>query len=157
MPDTKAKDGDLARLTDFLRDRDAPCPLCGYNLRDLTGDVCPECDHKLELTIGAARVRFGWFLATITPSLFSGVGGVLLLLMFLVVSISSARPINAPPMLYLLCLLGVASGLLAVALIAKRHRFILLPVRVQRNWAIAAWSIHGLPFMALVLLLIATS
>ncbi len=71
MADTK--EGDTVRLVEFLQDRDAPCPLCGYNLRNLTGDVCPECGQKLLLTVGVHHMRFGWFLATVTPSLFSGI------------------------------------------------------------------------------------
>ncbi len=38
---------DAALLVAFLTDRDLPCPRCGYNLRGLTGDVCPECGNAL--------------------------------------------------------------------------------------------------------------
>ena len=30
-------------LRSFLADRDQPCPSCGYNLRGLTTNHCPEC------------------------------------------------------------------------------------------------------------------
>ena len=35
------KEGDTGRLVEFLQDRDTPCPLCGYNVRNLTDNVCP--------------------------------------------------------------------------------------------------------------------
>ncbi|MEM9374141.1 MAG: hypothetical protein AAGA55_10905 [Planctomycetota bacterium] len=38
---------ELAAL--YLRGRDVPCPGCGYNLRDGTSAVCPECTHHFTL------------------------------------------------------------------------------------------------------------
>lgn len=42
-------------VSTFLADRSVPCPSCKYDLRNLTGDVCPECGIKLRLTVGAAE------------------------------------------------------------------------------------------------------
>lgn len=39
-------------VADFLRGRSAPCPKCGYDLRDLTTDTCPECGARLLLRLG---------------------------------------------------------------------------------------------------------
>ncbi len=50
MPDlqpTPATPDELAAI--FLRARDVPCPACGYNRRDGTTAVCPECDRFLKL------------------------------------------------------------------------------------------------------------
>lgn len=44
-----------AALRTFLERRDAPCPNCGYNLRGLTAEACPECKHALRLQF--ARVE----------------------------------------------------------------------------------------------------
>ncbi len=38
---------EIDRLAGYLKGRDAPCPGCGYNLRDLIGDRCPECGETL--------------------------------------------------------------------------------------------------------------
>jgi hypothetical protein len=38
-------------LIDWLRDRDVFCPLCNYNVRNLTSPRCPECGNKLRITI----------------------------------------------------------------------------------------------------------
>ncbi|MEO0482960.1 MAG: hypothetical protein AAF138_05010 [Planctomycetota bacterium] len=36
-------------LRTYLKDRDAPCPRCGYNLRDLQRTSCPECGLPLRI------------------------------------------------------------------------------------------------------------
>ncbi|MHC4414571.1 MAG: hypothetical protein ACYS0G_04740 [Planctomycetota bacterium] len=153
MADTK--EGDTGRLVEFLQDRDAPCPLCSYNLRDLTDDVCPECRQKLRLTVGVHHVRFGWFLATVTPSLFSGIAAVLMLILILAALVTGAGPF--PPAIDALELFGFASGVAALVLIVRRHRFIQLRPRVQRTWAMVAWGIHGTLFLGLVLLVFVTA
>ena len=46
-----------ARLLDFVRDRDVFCPGCGYNVRNLTSDRCPECGEQLQLGLQLAEPR----------------------------------------------------------------------------------------------------
>jgi hypothetical protein len=36
-------------LRRYLADHDVPCPACGYNLRGLEGEVCPECGDVVAL------------------------------------------------------------------------------------------------------------
>ena len=43
----------LLRL--YLARRDVRCPLCGYNLRNLTSARCPECGEIIELRVGLAK------------------------------------------------------------------------------------------------------
>ncbi len=150
---TDTKEGDTGRLVEFLQDRDTPCPLCGYNLRNLTDDVCPECSQNLCLTIGVHNVRFGWFLATVTPSLFSGIAAVLILIFILAALVTGAG--LAPPVILILALFGFASGVVALVLIIRRHRFIQLRPRVQRIWAIMAFGIHATLLLGLFLLVLA--
>ena len=126
MADTQ--EGDAGRLVEFLQDRDEPCPLCDYNLRNLTGDDCPECGRKLRLTVGPLHGRFGWFLATVTPSLFSGIAAVLTLVLILVALATGAGPL--PPVVFVLNFFGFASGALAAVLIVRRHQFVMLPAQV---------------------------
>lgn len=38
-------------LIEFLRDRDVACPLCGYNLRELFSERCPECGRGVRLNV----------------------------------------------------------------------------------------------------------
>ena len=152
---TDTKEGDTGRLVEFLQDRDAPCPRCGYNLRNLTDDDCPECGQKLRLTVGGHHVRFGWFLATVTPSLFSGIAAVLMLILILAALVTGAGPL--PPVIFVLDLFGFASGVVALVLIVRRHQFVQLRPQVQRTWAMVAWAIHGTPFLGLVVLVFVTA
>lgn len=50
-------------LRAFLATHDAPCPLCGYNLRGVVLSSCPECDSPIALGVGPGRVRQGIWLA----------------------------------------------------------------------------------------------
>jgi len=38
-------------VTAYLARRDVQCPRCAYNLRGVGEPLCPECGHKIELTI----------------------------------------------------------------------------------------------------------
>jgi hypothetical protein len=49
------RDDDLLRR--FLFGRDVHCPGCTYNLRDLTGDRCPECGQEIVLQLRLAEPR----------------------------------------------------------------------------------------------------
>jgi hypothetical protein len=149
------KEGDTGQLIEFLRDRDAPCPVCGYNLRNLTGDVCPECQETLRLTIGLRHGRFGWLLAAVTPGLFSGIAAVLMLILILAVVLTGGGPV--PPVIFPLGLVGLVSGVVALRLIVRRHRFVELQPQAQRKWALLVWAIHGAPFLGLLLLAIVTA
>lgn len=136
-------------LLEFLREHDASCPVCGYNLKALTRPVCPECGQELVLTVGAARLRLGWLMAAVAPGFFSGIAAIFLLV-----------PVVVPPMFnhqrWSLTLIGTdlfgwSSGIFAIILAAKRHRFLALPRSTQRWCALGIWLIHvaalGLVFL----------
>lgn len=52
-------------LREFLAERDAPCPMCDYNLRALTDDRCPECGSEVEVKVGLTEPRLTGFIAGI--------------------------------------------------------------------------------------------
>ena len=60
-------------LVNYLAQQDIPCPGCGYNLRGLTGEHCPECGQALVLRVGLAEPRAGRFVAALI-SLATGLG-----------------------------------------------------------------------------------
>jgi hypothetical protein len=127
-------------LLDFLREYDAPCPVCGYNLHALTRPICPECGQELVLTVGTARLRLGWLLAALAPGFFSGIAAV-----FVLVPILGRLFLGDgkwSPGLNVLDLFGWSSGIFAIILAAKRHRFLAQPRSRQRWWALGIWFVH---------------
>lgn len=85
-----------ATLAHYLADRDEACPSCGYNLRGLASDRCPECMTELVLRVAMAEPRLGLFLSTVVAwSL--GAGFSALLLVYLVV-VMVMTPRSLPPM-----------------------------------------------------------
>jgi hypothetical protein len=127
-------------LLEFLREYDAACPVCGYNLRALTRPVCPECGQELVLAVGAARLRLGWLMAAVAPGFFSGIAAVFVLVpIVLRLAIGDGK---MSPMLNAMDLFGWCSGVLAIGLAAKRHRFLALPRAGQRWWALGIWLVH---------------
>lgn len=81
MPEEKPQQ-DLLRV--FLAEQDISCPQCGYNLRTLTGDTCPECGERLALGVHLVEPKQG---APITGliglSAGAGFNGLLLLYAFI--------------------------------------------------------------------------
>ena len=107
-------------LLDFLREHDAACPVCGYNLRALTRPICPECGNELVLTVGAARLRLGWLLAAVAPGFFSGIAAFFVLVMIVIhlVMLGSTWKIIA-----IVDVFGWCSALFTFMLLRKRSRF----------------------------------
>lgn len=139
---------DVALLLEYLRGRDAPCPRCGYNLRDLQLPRCPECREELSLAVGFRKARFGWFLATVTPGLFSGMCAAFLLVPMVMIPQTGGGPPPWP--VFVADAFGWTSGLAALVLIAARHAFIKQPDERQRAWAIVIWAIHVAVFLVLL-------
>ena len=142
------KEGDTGRLADFLQDRDTPCPLCGYNLRNLTDNVCPECRHELRLTVGVTTPRFLWFLLAMTPCTFAGIAVALTVIPVILEGLAGAGPPTA--ILVTLVLLGLVSALGGLMLVRHRFAFLRREPRRQRRRAVAVWMIHGLALLAWV-------
>ena len=139
-------------LLEFLRERDVPCPLCGYNLRNLTRPQCPECRKELVLAVGLKKPRFGWFLVTVTPGLFAGIAAALLLMPIIIVPLLGGG--LAPWRFVAVDAFGWLSGLAALVLLKYRFAFLSQPQPKQRMWAAVAWGIHLLAFAVLIMLAI---
>ena len=77
-------EGELLRR--FLGGREVACPGCGYNLRDLTGDRCPECGQAIVLQLQLAEPRQGALLTgLIGLSAGAGLNGLLLVYLAIMV------------------------------------------------------------------------
>lgn len=128
-------------LLAFLRGRDAECPACKYNLRDLTSPVCPECGAALVLGVRQADpFLLSWVIATVSASLAGGVG---VLLAGMCISQWRIPPDILEFPLGLAFLGSIAAAPLAVLLVIFRRFFLTRPRRLQwiATIAIAAMSI----------------
>jgi hypothetical protein len=120
QPDRDTQAGSL--LKQYLAERDVSCPVCGYNLRGLDSQHCPECGMRLEVRIGASDLRLGAWLAVLL-SVGLPCGFFLILLAVLVVlslyyeewpPAAFIFPLAAAATIYALCVWGV---------LARRRRF----------------------------------
>lgn len=138
-------------LREFVSTRDAPCPVCGYNLRGLLGTRCPECGRRLMLAVGTTEPRLGSFITGMV-GLSSGLGFSALLLMYIVFQRFIARTGFSPSGLEVsLLLAGVAIGGGGLALWVKmRRRLGRASGPVRWGAAAAAWMV-GLTFPVLFL------
>lgn len=72
-----AGDRQAELLRAFLAERDVACPGCGYNLRGLTGDACPECHETIHLGVVPGDTAWGTLVGTIVAlSIAAGMAGV---------------------------------------------------------------------------------
>jgi hypothetical protein len=136
-------------LLDFLREHDAACPVCGYNVRALTRPVCPECKQELTLTVGAAgvaggggRLRIGWLFAAVAPGFFSGIAAIFMLVPIVGRAVFGDGVLMVMPIA--MDVFGWCSGIFAIILASKRtrSRFLALPHARQRWFALIMWLIH---------------
>jgi hypothetical protein len=74
-------------LRSFLAGRDVLCPKCQYNLRDLTGDRCPECGDRLILRVNLVEPKLAAPIAGVVGLAFgAGLNSLLLLYVLLAVA-----------------------------------------------------------------------
>jgi hypothetical protein len=125
-------------LREFLQQNDAPCPICGYNLRLLTGNVCPECGQPFKLQVGAVHVRFGLFLLFLTPMLMLAGFGLLLAVVFLI----AGPPRRAEWGPWAIMLGGLAEGPAVILVYRHRRAFQKQSVFAQSALVFLAWSAH---------------
>ena len=78
-------------LREFLDARDVPCPACGYNLRALRAETCPECGQALELRVNLVEPRMRLWIAGMV-ALAAGAGFSTLLTLFAVFGPKGSAP-----------------------------------------------------------------
>jgi hypothetical protein len=135
-------DDETRMLLEFVHNRDAACPACGYNLRNLTRPVCPECRQALMLTVGLRKPpESAFLLLTLAPGIFSGMCLALIVGTILIIPGAAPRGSIPPPAILMLAF-GALSGLSAAALFLLRHRFVRLGRDVQIWCALVTWAVH---------------
>ena len=131
-------------LRSFLHERDALCPVCGYNLRNLTSGTCPECGQRVALRVGAPHLRLGVFAWALAPLLMmAGIGCFVLL-----VVIMEGPPPGATWGLWGLFVLAAVDLPLAGVLYRNRVSFFRLSPTRQVQAAAAIWLLHLILMLA---------
>lgn len=140
-----------ALLVAFLRDRAYPCPRCGYDLRNITSAVCPECAEPLILKVGTPRARFGWLILAMAPGCFSGVMAVFVFF-FLGLNLwfgnTPGRGIPYP--VFGADAFGFLSAASVVVMYRHRHRIMSWRPRRQATFAAYIWGAHIAAFVLFV-------
>jgi hypothetical protein len=147
-------------MTEFLADRDTPCPGCTYNLRGLTGSVCPECSQPLELSITLSEGRVGQLIAAVVgPAMGAGSAAALLATIVVIVTLQSkswprgdeAKLLIWTPGAILLCL-----GVPAIMLARRTGRvwFRQRSTGTRRWIVVLAWVLPVLCFLGFVRMLL---
>ena len=132
-------------LLAFLRDHDAPCPICGYNLRGVTLSVCPECECPIELGVSSSSSYLGaWLLALLAfamPLSFDLIVGTMMLIGVIMSAGENAEGVFLLVSLVTLTLVSV--GMLWV-LVARKRDWLRMPRR--RQWRMA-WALFAAVFV----------
>ncbi len=74
-------------LREFLSQRDAPCPGCGYNLRGLREPRCPECNQHLRVSVALVEPSLGLWLVAVLGLGAVGAGALFMLLGVVILSV----------------------------------------------------------------------
>ncbi|GAB4385674.1 MAG: hypothetical protein Kow0022_12510 [Phycisphaerales bacterium] len=125
-------------LEQYLADRDIPCPGCGYNLRGLTGDHCPECGERLELRLGLADARLSQFIGGLI-GLAAGLGFHGLFLIW-VGYVAAVQTFTMWAALLPLVVGVIGSSASIFAWVGLRGRMRRLPVGRQRLLVFVCWA-----------------
>ncbi len=121
-------------LSQFLAQRDVPCPTCAYNLRDLQSAVCPECGETLRLQVGAVTPRIGLLGLLISP---------LLMLMGIALLMTVATVLYGPPPgwgFYLLELTALADVVGCIVIYRRRSYFLRQERGTQVALVVVTWA-----------------
>ncbi len=127
-----------ALLKSFLHERDALCPVCSYNLRNLTSGTCPECGQRVALRVGTPDLRLGVFVWALAPMLMVAGTGCFLLL----VVIMEGPPPGATFGVWGLFTLAAVDVPLAGVLYRKRVSFFRRSRGRQMQAAALLWVLH---------------
>lgn len=121
----------------WLGHNDAPCPVCGYNLRHLSGNICPECGQQFKLRVGDVDLRFGLLLAFIAPM--TMLCGLSLVLWGVVIATLTSGP--GPWRIGVMMLGGVVAGFATMRSYYRRRWFLDKPNVTQRVLVGLSWLV----------------
>ena len=136
MPEGDRAQQESELLKQLLALREIPCPVCGYNLRGIESDKCPECGAKLDLRVGSSDLKLGlWIAAILGVALPLGFGVIMTLLFSYIVFFERLHGAGEENMLGLLLLLTIVEGVALGLLLRKRKNFWRNTIQYQRTIA----------------------
>ncbi len=142
-------------LCAYLADHDAPCPICGYNLRGVTLGVCPECECPIELGVSSSSSFLGaWLLALLAfamPLSFDLLVGLMMTVGVVMSGGENAEGVFL--MVSLVTLTMVCVGMLWVLVARKRDW---LRMSRRRQWRLA-WTMFAAVFLVHLLVGVGTA
>lgn len=142
-------------LCAYLADHDAPCPICGYNLRGVTLGVCPECECPIELGVSSSSSFLGaWLLALLAfamPLSFDLLVGLMMTVGVVMSGGENAEGVFL--MVSLVTLTMVCVGMLWV-LVARKRDWLRMSRRKQ--WRLA-WTMFAAVFLVHLLVGVGTA
>lgn len=144
-------------LKQLLALREIPCPVCGYNLRGIESDKCPECGAKLDLRVGSSDLKLGLWIAAILGVALPLGFGLIMTLLFSYMSLKEGLPgTRRVVTLFGPCLaLTILEGLALSLLWYKRKRFWRQTAHNQRQ--IAFMCIGASAVLAIVVIAVLMS
>ncbi|MDF1809250.1 MAG: hypothetical protein P1U42_06105 [Phycisphaerales bacterium] len=132
-------------LREYLDTHDAPCPICGYNLRGVVLVNCPECDAPIELTVGSSQLQLGaWLTAILAFAMALGFDLIIGMLLVIPVVITGGEDDAVLFLAGSLTALGLGCIGMLWVLIANRSAWMKKARRTQ--WKIA-WTIFMSVFL----------
>jgi hypothetical protein len=131
-------------LVNWLKDRDAACPLCGYNIRGLISPRCPECGQALRLSVSLAEPYLKAWIALIAALLPTAGVGAIVIFGFFYSIVEEGVSIS---MMFggmrlgegFLILFVVGCVPLSIAAVIFRRRFLRFSREMQGGLASTAW------------------
>ncbi|MBX3317697.1 MAG: hypothetical protein KF902_12645 [Phycisphaeraceae bacterium] len=151
-------DSERARmLREFLALNDAACPVCGYNVRGLVHQSCPECNAPLSLGVTSENLSIGpWVLAIVSFAMAAGFDGVVSTVLTILI-IANPPPIWIPyAVVGMFMTLAIASLACVVRVVRKRKRWAFQTRRIQWRWALlclgGVFTLHACIGIAFALL-----
>jgi hypothetical protein len=128
-------------LLRFVAGRDVECPGCGYNLRDLRTDRCPECGDQLELGLRLAEPRQGALIGGLVGlAAGAGLGGLLLVFGAITVLVMHRNPADLAEFLGINSLGFLAHGIVLLFWVRNWGRIRRLSPHRRRMLVILCWA-----------------
>jgi len=141
-------------LRQYLKNRNVPCPACGYNIKQLLSNTCPECGRELMLSVGIVGLSNLWITAlvgAIVPAA-CGLPFHLLILIALSHGATPSDALSEPEGIIFLLLVfyALSCAVFSILLIVMRQRFMRL--RIQAQGTIATLLVIAAVFAGIVAL-----